>query len=554
MVENSDQNTESTRRWVRILLFLGCATLFLRWLSEAWIGEDAIITYRVIDNFVNGHGLRWNIDERVQVYTHPLWMLLNACFYAITREIPYTLTAVSLGLSVTAYYLLARRLVLSPAMMFGAACLPILCSKTLIYYGTSGFETPLGYVLLAAFITELIPKEKGKPVPWFRLTLYASLAAVNRLDYILLIAAPMAYLCISQRRQIKWRRLILGATPLVFWLLFSLIYYGSFFPNTAKAKILGQIPLGEYVREGLIYTASLIRWDAAAAPILSLALAIGFGAILRWRHSSDRMHDGLLASLCVSLFLYIAYIHRIGGGFLCGRFWAPVLFTAVAMISVGLPDWLHRLKSSNRIYPGRRLACCVLILLALYAFAFKMKGQVGRGPILDQSDARYYLRSNLTWGMSDVASWWTAQGDTLRMKAGLTDDVYVAKSGVIGFKGFAAGPNVIMIDPLALADPFLAVLPLERAGSWRNGHLPRLIPPGYMHARRTGSPDQMHPSLQEYYRHLRVVVADPIFQLARFRTICDFLRGRYKHLIEEASKDSWVAKPGFKIPSDKVRR
>ena len=48
-------------------------------LSQAWVSDDAFITFRVIDNFVNGYGLRWNVDERVEVYTHPLWMLLLAC-------------------------------------------------------------------------------------------------------------------------------------------------------------------------------------------------------------------------------------------------------------------------------------------------------------------------------------------------------------------------------------------------------------------------------------------------------------------------------------------
>ena len=44
---------------------------------NAWVGDDAYITFRTVDNFVNGYGLTWNTSERVQAYTHPLWMFLH---------------------------------------------------------------------------------------------------------------------------------------------------------------------------------------------------------------------------------------------------------------------------------------------------------------------------------------------------------------------------------------------------------------------------------------------------------------------------------------------
>ena len=42
--------------------------------NTAWLSEDIYITLRVVDNFVNGYGLTWNVAERVQAYTHPLWL------------------------------------------------------------------------------------------------------------------------------------------------------------------------------------------------------------------------------------------------------------------------------------------------------------------------------------------------------------------------------------------------------------------------------------------------------------------------------------------------
>ena len=44
--------------------------------KTAWISDDAYITFRVADNFVNGYGLRWNIEDRVQVFTNTLFLFV----------------------------------------------------------------------------------------------------------------------------------------------------------------------------------------------------------------------------------------------------------------------------------------------------------------------------------------------------------------------------------------------------------------------------------------------------------------------------------------------
>ena len=68
-------------------------------IRTAWICDDAYITFRTVDNFVNGYGLTWNTAERVQVYTHPLWMFLLSAFYFFTHEIYFTSISISIALS-----------------------------------------------------------------------------------------------------------------------------------------------------------------------------------------------------------------------------------------------------------------------------------------------------------------------------------------------------------------------------------------------------------------------------------------------------------------------
>ena len=56
----------------------------------------------------------------------------------------------------------------------------------------------------------------------------------------------------------------------------------------------------------------------------------------------------------------------------------------------------------------------------------------------------------------------------------------MAVTGVLGLIGFAAGPDVHVIDVMALTDPLLARLRYRRPGEWRPGHLERQLPRGYL--------------------------------------------------------------------------
>ena len=59
-------------------------------IQNSWIAEDAYITLRTVGNFLHGFGLRWNIAERVQSYTHPLWFFLLSFGVFVTNEVYYT--------------------------------------------------------------------------------------------------------------------------------------------------------------------------------------------------------------------------------------------------------------------------------------------------------------------------------------------------------------------------------------------------------------------------------------------------------------------------------
>ena len=116
----------------------------------------------------------------------------------------------------------------------------------------------------------------------------------------------------------------------------------------------------------------------------------------------------------------------------------------------------------------------------------------------------------------------------------------------IGYFGYAAGPQVHVLDDLALADPLLARLPLSptELNHWRIGHFLRDIPPGYEKTLETGTNMIQDPGLAQYYAKLHDVVSGPLFSGQRLLEIWNFNIGAYnsllQHYIQSLSSQSHI--------------
>ncbi len=97
-------------KWIWLPLFvLYLIIIFI----TAWLSDDAYITFRSIDNFINGYGLTWNIGEKVQAYTHPLWMFTLSVFGFVTKEFYFTSIFLSIIISLSAFYLFISKIPVS---------------------------------------------------------------------------------------------------------------------------------------------------------------------------------------------------------------------------------------------------------------------------------------------------------------------------------------------------------------------------------------------------------------------------------------------------------
>jgi arabinofuranosyltransferase len=497
-----------------ILLCGGGVALLLLCGSSAWVGEDAHITFRAIDNWVAGYGLRWNVDERVQTFTHPLWLLTNAIPYAITREVYWTTTVIGLACTTLAYALVGRRLTERPWQLALGWVAPLLLSQSFVRYATSGFENSLSYLLLAVFAATLLEDAERGQVRWRRLLFVTALASVNRLDTLLLYAPTLIALARRERAAPPARDLLLASLPAVGWFGFATFYYGFPLPNTALAKLNPELSWGAHLQQGVSYALELVATDPMSFAALAFAIAWTLRGLIRRRGDS-----GALDALAPGCALYIAYVIGIGGDFLSGRFWALPVFASIAVFATSLDRVVEGARSLTNTQ--RTLAFigggATIIALAVAGPGFEREARERR--ILELPVARKSLGPGLQWEPSAVARSVETFAEAARKEAERAEKPHVTTAHAVGFSGYYSGPHITIIDRHALTDPLLARLPPIPTENLHIGHFARALPRGYLYARRTGSLARMDPALRDYYEQLRLVTSGPLTNPDRLRAI-----------------------------------
>lgn len=507
---------QDRRVWAGVIL---ATLLFLAVISRrAWLGDDAHITFRVVDNFVHGYGLTWNVAERVQAYTHPLWFFVLTLGHLVTREFYWMPIAISVALSGLAIFLLARTLARSATgAALGLAAL--LLSKAYIDYSTSGLENPLSHLIIVLFFMQFFA---GEPSPkWLgRLSLVASLGILNRMDLGLIFLPALLYGLYRVRSWSGARALLLGQIPFFLWEIFSTWYYGFPFPNTAYAKLNTGIDAYSSIAQGVNYVLDSLRFD----PVTLVSILVG---LLVCRKFSDR--GSWLATL--GGLLYIAYVVKVGGDFMSGRFFAaPLLCAAIAISRADIP-------TIDRVGKGFLFAIVLIAGLLLPQETTFQKGAIGdrtgafpfNNGIADERAFYACGTSVLNYGRLDHLPDfpWVDEGIALRQSGQKV--IVVEATGMIGLYG---GPGLYIIDTPALGNALLARLPMVRNANWRIGHFTRPIPEGYIETVESGQNRLADPDLARYYDALSVIIRGDLFSLERLGIIARMNLGAYDALID----------------------
>jgi hypothetical protein len=306
--------------WAGLGLWLALAPLWLGF----WLLDDAFISLRYARHLVEGHGLVFNVGERVEGYTNFLWTLLLAAGLALGAD-PLTfavllsgvLGAALVGLSV----LLAARLV-PPGWAWAAGVLVALSSPVLLYsVRGSGMETALFAVLGLAVLLAALARR------WLWAGLLAALLLLTRPDGLLLAGAAGVYALWTGGRGGALRYggvLVALYVPYYAW---RWAYYGYPLPNTFYAKVGGTA--AQAVR-GLEYVAAFARDE-----MLLLAGAGGLLlGLLATRGRPEPEARRVLVLLLGAAALTLAYVVAVGGDWMPGARFLVSLVPLLAVLCV----------------------------------------------------------------------------------------------------------------------------------------------------------------------------------------------------------------------------
>ena len=503
------QSVDATHqlRETRVLQILGIGAvvlLFLTLVRNAWLSDDCYITFRTIWNFWQGLGLRWNVVERVQTYTHPLWLLILLPVYGVTGKAWLSAWMAGIGLTMVTAVGLFRS---AQNRILGLAGLVLLLSsRAFIDFGTSGLENPLSWLLLVLFVSAFVREDpQGSPLV---IGLLSSLLLLNRLDHLFLVmpALSVRFLELDGKGR---RQLLLGGLPLVLWLGFALVYYGSPLPNTFYAKAVTGFPRTVLLAQGLRYFADSLVNDFATLPVISAAVLLPLNRRCR-----------CMWPFALGLLLNLAYVLWVGGDFMSGRFFADPFVLAVAM----LVQWRGR---TGRVLVG---ASAVLVLAMLHPHHPIKVGpdyyqdRAGRermlfpAGIVDEKGMAWRRTSLL--GTREKREFVELEHRLAQQSTAFDgDSLQLQMQVAVGMRGYTCGPDVHILDRLAITDPLLARLPAREMPVWRIGHFFRWVPDGYPESILDGANRIADPQLRSACDDLALVTRGAIWSTERWRAI-----------------------------------
>ena len=437
--------------------------------------------------------------ERVQAYTHPFWFLLLSLFSFVGANVFYSTFVLSILISLLTLILFFIHIARHSwwGVLMGMV---LVVSTAFTDFSTSGLENPLTHLLLALFFIIINRRPSTDSDAAYQqivlLVLTCSALYLTRPDAVLLILPSMlweiTHTPIPKKKCL--RAMLFGAFPVILWTLFSLIYYGFLYPNTAYAKLAAGVPWAEKVSKGMVYFK--YAWHNTLLVNLTILAGVIIGIGL------PRSRQLLLLGVLV----YLSFLLTIGGDFMQGRMLTPPFFLVCMILSQIEMDK----EQYFTIIVGISFGLLVSIPAHIGSASLLYGGRwVAKGGFVNER--AFYFQStgllvspNHTFKLNEALHF----GGGQRIVCGL-----------LGFSAIEAGLNTHFIDACALADPLLSRLPYNQSKNWRPGHLYRDIPLGYPESIKYGRNYIQDKKVNGLYDKIRLITRGDIFSAQRFKEI-----------------------------------
>jgi len=372
------------------IVFVAIVAVHLPLLSVSIFGyiDDAFISFRYAENLANGHGLVYNVGQRVEGYSNTLLVLVLALLaklgltvHKAAAYVGVVFHAATVALALAYFRRVLSEPILRPFPMLGLVFLTV--HPITIAYAEAGMEaTMAAFWLLAAVYLTTIAVERGKaPLPAAGAALATFALALTRPEGISM-AAPLGLWLLLGKREGRWgRAFVYGALTAALYgafLLWRHSYFGYWQPNTYYAKAAGAGM--DLIVMGLDYL-----WRFTNVTLLPYLLLPVLALLAAQR---VRMPDWWFGVLGATL-VYLAAIVWVGGDhFPLSRFLVPVAPLLLVLLAEGarrLRDAInakHPNIAELRLRPAAWVSIALFIPVSIFfGMMFRNEGLIYAGQV-----------------------------------------------------------------------------------------------------------------------------------------------------------------------------
>jgi hypothetical protein len=407
--------------------------------------DDTYIFYKYAKNIAEGNGYVFNLGEKINATTSPLYTLVLAFIYLILKPfigIDFTVVGNIISICSILWIFNSIKKLLNNDIQFYFFAM-IFLSMPLLKFGF-GMETFLNLALII-YAIYLYTKEK-----LFLSSIFIGLSVIARFDSALFAGVILLHY-IYKERKLPYYQIIIGFLLFVLpWFIFSKLYFNMFLPTTIAAK-LSQYELGLF-GSGLIFITNSVRViPGKYFTVLSLISIVLFSVFYHLKIKGFGLFPtGIKLILTWLVLLFISYAFVINAP---PYQWYYIPFTIA--VSILLSSVLtYKIKNS-------RLQNIIFTFLFLIAIISPIKNY------LEGYNPKYL---NFTYAV-----------DWLNQNAKDDDLIAVDDIGIIGYN-YKKGK---LVDALGLINPEVATHLKKKDYNWFLNHFkPEFIVHEYPHLQK----------------------------------------------------------------------
>ncbi len=384
-------------------LMVAPALLLVLGFQRRWLCDDAFICLRVVEFLRAGFGPRFNLLERVEVFTNPLWVAILWLASAVglppaTAACVLGLLCATLGVVLLQAAGMAATRARPVSLRVPLGAILLVCLPPVWDFATSGLETGLMLAWVGASawaLARLAARDPLERVGRREVALSGALVGAGVLVHpdlgciaavvlvalsAVLRARPRTGASRPQHHHAQWA-LWIGALALPFaYEIFRAGYFAALVPNSALAKEAGLAAWGR----GFGYLADFVAPYLLWAPLACVAIVVVAETAARGPGGGARTQPRLSWIWLVAGVLHAAYVVRVGGDFMHARLLLPswaCLCAAVAVVALpaGRPRGL-----ADAWRGGAAMAGVLWAVLAAVALRVPYAGGVGPRGIADE--------------------------------------------------------------------------------------------------------------------------------------------------------------------------